>query len=164
MIIGILSDTHDHQENLAQALEQLRNLGIQRVLHCGDLSHPETAKLLEGFQVNLVIGNMDREIERIRLTLQGLHEGNRVERVYQGEMEGVRIAMTHGHREEEIHELAQSGEFDLLFHGHTHRRKDKVVDGSRIINPGALGGMRWQSRSFCTVDLQRNQLAFYELG
>jgi predicted phosphodiesterase len=32
-----------------------------------------------------------------------------------------------------------------------------------VINPGALGGVRHESRSFCILDLQTDELRFIEV-
>ena len=29
------------------------------------------------------------------------------------------------------------GKYDYIFHGHTHVRRDEVVKGTKIVNPGA---------------------------
>jgi len=35
-----------------------------------------------------------------------------------------------------------------------------VVKGTRIINPGALGGLGIESRSFCIIDLNTDDVEF----
>ena len=52
---------------------------------------------------------------------------------------------------------------EYIFHGHTHRRRDEVVHGTRIINPGALGGMSREHYSFCIVDLGLEDVEFIRL-
>jgi hypothetical protein len=56
--------------------------------------------------------------------------------------------------------LISDGEHAYVFHGHTHRRNDRRVGPTRVINPGALGGMRWQQRSFCILDLATDEVDF----
>jgi predicted phosphodiesterase len=50
-----------------------------------------------------------------------------------------------------------------VFHGHTHHRRDEVVHGVRIVNPGALGGLGRDPRSFCIVDLGAESVEFFQL-
>jgi len=41
MKIGVMSDTHDNLSNLISAVDTFRRLGIDTVIHCGDLNSPE---------------------------------------------------------------------------------------------------------------------------
>ena len=163
MLIGVLSDTHNDRKALQAALEVFRAHGVRRLIHCGDLTRPEVADLLEGFQVHYLYGNMDRDPEGIRQRLQALDGRNTAGLVYEGEIEGVPLAATHGHLSDRLEELVRSRRYRLVFHGHTHRRRDETRDGVRIVNPGALGGIRWQSRSCCLVDLGALEVRFVEI-
>ena len=60
--------------------------------------------------------------------------------------------------------LIASGEYAYVFHGHTHRRRDRMIGHTRVINPGALGGRRTERRSFCILDLATGETRFVELG
>ena len=71
--------------------------------------------------------------------------------------------MIHGDNEEALANLITSGRYAYVFHGHTHRRRDQMVGHTRAINPGALGGRRWQSRSFCILDLETGKAGFVEI-
>ncbi len=73
------------------------------------------------------------------------------------ELKGKLIGMTHGDREEVFEDLLQA-EPDYLFHGHTHRRRDERVGSTRVINPGALGGIQYEPRSICILDIETDQL------
>ncbi len=59
MKIGIISDTHNNVENLHKALNRLRQEDVVTIFHCGDLTDPATARLLDGFQVYFTYGNGD---------------------------------------------------------------------------------------------------------
>jgi hypothetical protein len=71
--------------------------------------------------------------------------------------------MVHGHHEGKLRRLIHAGEHAYVFHGHTHRRGDRHIGPTRVINPGALGGMRWQQRSFCILDLGTDEATFIKL-
>ena len=53
------------------------------------------------------------------------------------DVEGRTLAYTHGHRNELV-QVALADRVDWLLHGHTHEPRDERIDGTRVINPGAL--------------------------
>jgi putative phosphoesterase len=157
MRIGIISDSHDDRRNLEIALGILEAEEIRQVLHCGDLCGPAIAELLSDFDVWIARGNMDRHPELEQTVLETIGRGALAES-HRLALDGHRVAMIHGHQEGELRRLINSGEHAYVVHGHTHRRSDRRVGPTRVINPGALGGMRWQQRSFCILDLESGEV------
>lgn len=153
MIIGILSDTHNNLKNLQKALDIFRSRGIQTLFHCGDLTGVEVARAMEGFQVICVLGNVDVASGEIRDALLALNSENYVGLQYTGRIGGARIAATHGHLPGLVEELTHSGQYDYVFKGHTHLHKDERIGFTRLINPGALGGLSLEPRQICVLDL-----------
>lgn len=164
MKIGILSDTHNHNGNLQKALTVFRDHGIQTLIHCGDMSTPETAGHLQGFRVIYVYGNVDGAPEQIKSTLQKLNGDNEAGLTFSGRLGGVPVAAAHGHHEKELEDLIQDGRYRYVFHGHTHRRRDEKVGQTRVINPGALGGTRHETRSICLLDLEAGAARFIDIA
>ena len=163
MRLGLISDSHDDKQSLKAALRLLRKLGAERLIHCGDLTSAGTADLLKGWPLVYVEGNMDREAERVRQTVLALDPANSVGLSYEGEIGPARIAVTHGHLQGEIDRLLGAETCDYLLLGHTHRRRDERIGRTRVINPGALGGLQFESRSFGVLDLQTGALEIFEL-
>jgi putative phosphoesterase len=157
--IGIISDTHDNLRNLETALNILKSEGIAKVLHCGDLCGPATVEALTDFDVWIVRGNMDDHPE-LELTIAETLERSRLAELHRLTLDGYSAAMLHGHQEGELRRLIHAGEYAYVFQGHTHRRRDQRIGPTRVINPGALGGMRWQQRSFCILDLRSGEAEF----
>jgi len=162
MKIGIISDTHDHTRNLQAALEVLQAEEVTTILHCGDVCGPEIIRILQGFDVWVAEGNVDRQLGLTQAVKQMLKPG-RLAWFHRPALDGVSLAMVHGDDEEALGSLITSGQYAYVLHGHTHRRQDKMVGRTRAINPGALGGTRWQGRSFCILDLATGQARFVEL-
>ncbi|MER3401421.1 MAG: hypothetical protein C4313_09950 [Thermoflexus sp.] len=162
MRIGILSDTHDHAENTRRALEILRREGVERLVHCGDVTSPEMIALFQGWDVLFVRGNLDR-LEVLEPAIVALGRQPFLGDEITTTLAGRRIAVLHGDDAERLEQRIRSGEFDYVFHGHTHRRRDERFGRTRVINPGALGGVRPQSRSFCILDLETDELRFIEV-
>lgn len=164
MKIGLLSDTHNYQDNLREALKIFRERGITRLLHGGDVTSGETLSLLAGWDVALVYGNMDRNRDDLigAARMIGMEPPQLMREL---RINGRGIAMLHGDDLGRLQSVVMSGKFRYVIHGHTHERRDEVRNayGVRIINPGALGGSRPQSRSVAILDVETDQLEFIEL-
>lgn len=163
MKIGILSDTHNNQKNLLAALDQFRANGIHTLIHCGDMTSPETARALEGFKVICVLGNGDVASGEIRKVLLEQDPENYCGMVFKGRIGGSRIAAAHGHIPGIVDELVHSGEHDYVFTGHSHRHEDRKHNFTRLINPGALGGLHPEDRGVYILDLDSGKAVFLRI-
>lgn len=163
MKIGVLSDTHDNLFNLIYVLNTFRDAGIATIIHCGDLTGLEMVSHLDGFRVIYTIGNMDGLTGAIKKRIEKMREDNFVGTVFKGKLDGVPVAATHSHIEGTVMDLVREGQCKWLFHGHTHEKRDEVIRGVRIVNPGALGGLGREPRSFCIVDLEQEKVEFIQL-
>lgn len=139
MKIAIISDIHDHDIELAKALEMIRESGAEQMIVLGDIVAPTSLEqLVTGFtgQIHLVFGNNDGDIfhlsksehEHRNLTIYG----------YFGEVEidGVRIAFMHEPRA--THAFARSGMYDLVLFGHLHAQHAEIIEKTLIASPGAI--------------------------
>lgn len=162
MKLGVLSDTHEDVANLKRALEEYRAQNITQVIHCGDMTTAGTARNLEGFEVIYVDGNMDQDLPEIYRTLRDLSPHSVVLPTYEGEIAGISIGVTHGDNENELRRLIDSGKHRFVFHGHTHRRRSETQGDTRIYNPGALGGLQFESRSYSILDLETEEFKLFE--
>lgn len=160
MLIGIISDTHDHLANLRRALELLKARGAELVLHAGDFVSPFVAEPFRetGLRVIGVFGNNDgdRLFLRQRFSEVGeLHFGP-----HELELGGRKILLMHEPRALEA--LVASGRYDLVVYGHTHR--PKISPGQTVVvNPGELGGWLTGRGTLALVDLKRLQAEILEL-
>ncbi len=158
MRIGLLADTHNSMATLHAAVERFRRENIETVFHLGDLTTLEVSQQLVEFRVICTFGNGDWNANEIRHNLMYYRQDNFGGMVFRGEIGGVKIAATHGHLPAMLDDLVNCGEFTYVFHGHTHRRRDERVNITRVINPGALGGRRVETRSFAILDLDGDRL------
>ncbi len=167
MKLGIISDTHNNTGNTQHVLAILRERGVERLIHCGDVTTASTVALFAGRQINFVYGNVDGDAEnRGELTsavTQYISPGA-IAVEYTAEIDGVPVAACHGDDKRRLTGLIQSGKYRYVFHGHTHRRRDEHIGPTRVINPGSLGGLKPQSRSFCMLDLATGEAEFVNLG
>ncbi|MBL9121506.1 MAG: metallophosphoesterase family protein [Phycisphaerae bacterium] len=133
-VVGVLSDSHGQCARVRVAIELLRARGASLFLHLGDVGDGVLDELA-GFDCHLVFGNCDdpRSLDQYArdIGLHVHHPGGIVD------IDGKRVGFTHGHLVEELERLFVS-RVDYILHGHTHERSDAMVDGIRVINPGAL--------------------------
>ncbi len=150
MRLGILSDIHDNIWALGTALGLLKD--CDALLCLGDICSPFTmVSIGEGFEgpIHVVWGNNDGD---------RLHAAHSVERLGRvtfhgelGELElgGQRVAITHWPDIGQA--LARGGTYDLVCHGHNHRRSVASFERTTILNPGEVMG-RFGERSVAEYD------------
>jgi len=162
MKIAVLADTHDNLDNTQAAASVFTQENINVILHCGDVCGPDVIEALTGFTVHLAQGNMDR-MPALGMSVEALQGRGRLARYHDLILDGFRIALLHGDDDGLLHRLVDSGAYAYVFHGHTHRRADRWVGPTRVINPGALGGTRYEARSACIVDIKAGQARFVHI-
>lgn len=162
MKIAIISDTHDNIPNLEKFLSWAEKNKIEKIIHCGDIASPEVVELLiKKFPLHLVFGNMDENhreaISRMahpNLTVYG-DEGKMKIEAGKKLIKSAKAAFCH--LPERARELAESGRYNLVFYGHTHKPWLEDLDDCQIINPGTLGGV-FSKATFAVYDTQENKL------
>lgn len=158
MKIAVISDSHDNIVNTEKFLSWANNNKIEMIIHCGDIAAPAMIKkvIVPAFSgpIHLVHGNVsDREMlkkvcaETNNVTLHG-DEGYL-------EVENIKIAFCH--YPEKAKELAQSGKYNLVFYGHTHKPWLEKIGQVILANPGTLGGM-FSKATFSFFDTESNNL------
>lgn len=142
MKVAVVSDTHNNWANFKKAIEWIKKENISLILHCGDISSQETIdealKLFVG-DIKFVKGNADH----------GLDLPDKMDL----EFNGKKIAFAHF--PDIAKKMAQSGKYDLVFYGHTHRPWDEKVGDTHMINPGELAG-QFNKPTFAVYDTQTN--------
>ena len=134
-----------------------------QLYHCGDLTEPDMVKYFRGFRVAHVFGNVDSCIHEIITAWKELDPGNWSGKLFTQEIEGVPVAMVHGHVDGEVNSLVLSKEYEYVFYGHTHRRRDEMIGNTRVINPGALN-KSLMGYSICILDIKTGEVQFKSIG
>jgi hypothetical protein len=160
MKLGILSDTHNEIANTHAALAVFQSRQVRKLLHCGDVTRPKMIQLFEGWDIALVYGNIDRDRTGLANAVAQTAGPYQIGVVCELAVNGTRIGVCHGHDEELLAAIIESGIYDLVFHGHSHSRRDERLGSTRVINPGALGGRYPESRSVCIFDLFTQTVEF----
>jgi hypothetical protein len=158
-MLCIISDTHDNESTIAAASVLIEKLSPTLIIHCGDVTTPETMRLLRKLPIRFVFGNCDDEqaltAEAERLALPP--PVAELELTFMGK----RIYAYHGTRMHIVEEMARSGLYDYVFHGHTHTPRDVMIGATRVINPGAL--FRTKQYTFALLDPPSNTLRYVEV-
>jgi phosphoesterase, MJ0936 family len=137
MQLGIVSDTHDNLDHVQQAVELFESHGVERVVHCGDIVTPFSATPFdtESFDFAAVRGNNDGEWALGSVVDDfGKYLGECGELT----VDGTEIAVYHGTNKVLREALADSGNYEYVFHGHTHERTVATHGETVRVNPGGL--------------------------
>jgi putative phosphoesterase len=164
MILGILSDTHDNIENTRRALAVFKRHRVEFIIHCGDITIPQVVELFDGWQVAFVFGNLDAAETHLLAAAGKLGEPASMGHRYTGIIGGASVAAYHGNDDEYLSTLIESGQYDYVFYGHTHLRRDEKIGRTRVINPGSLGGRKKETRSVCVLSLPNGAARFIEVA
>jgi len=163
MKIAIISDIHDQSENLAWAVKKMQELKVDQVFALGDYSSPYIVERLGlvGVPVIAVWGNNDGDqVAMFKAVAEDpnnqiyFKKGNFAEIEYAG----GKYFLTHYPLLAE--NAAMSGKYDAVFHGHTHRQRNEVINDTPIINPGKLANYPDNKISFAIYDSATKETEF----
>jgi len=153
MKIAIISDTHDHLENLKKFINYVKKEKISAVISCGDICHFQTFKYLSletGVPIYLSLGNGDFEDEFLDNDLKNA-------RVFPslGEIALDKIKIGFSHYKKNLKFLKSKNDF--FFYGHTHQPWIEEISGLIVANPGNLSNQRYQA-TFATLETTTKKL------
>jgi putative phosphoesterase len=164
MILGVMSDSHDHLEYIGKAVAEFKERKIGALIHGGDLCSPFVFRPLEQLRevcprMYAVFGNNDGD--RVLLTEKGRGFCTFRDGALTLELAGRRIAVMH--YPDVAESLHRSGDFDLVIHGHNHQVRVEG-DGRILLNPGSCAGYLAERATVATVDLTSLYVELIELG
>lgn len=161
MRAAVISDTHDAIFSTQEVLKTIAAEGIDTIIHCGDMSSVYTAELFKDFCIYHAWGNNDFDTVGIKFAIQDCKPGSRSDRWIKGVFDGKLAAALHEENSRQFAALMDSGLFDYIFVGHTHRKSDRTEGKTRIINPGAIGGAHRGPRGFVIIDFATGEVEDY---
>jgi putative phosphoesterase len=156
MLIAIASDLHDNLANWQIFNDYLKKQGITTLLFCGDLctsgSLQAIRKDFEG-EIFFIAGNAE---------LYDFSEAEKLENAKffgsygQLEIEKIKIGLIH-EPQRKTKLIRESGPFDFIFYGHTHKPWLEQKDKTLIVNPGTLGGVYYRA-SFAILNTKTKKV------
>jgi len=151
MIVAVFSDVHDNIARLEEVLKICGKKKIETCICCGDIGTFETfKKIYESFRnVYFALGNADYTM----LNKTGLLPESVTwdKEIVETELNGKKVAVVH--HDYKARKLAETGEFDIIFYGHTHTPWEKKIGKSLLINPGEIAG-HYGRASFALFDTE----------
>jgi putative phosphoesterase len=165
MKIAIISDIHDQSDNLKWAVQKIKELKVDQVFALGDYSSPYIVERLGlvGVPVVAVWGNNDGD--QVAMFKAVLSDENNQIYFKKGNFAEVEYAegkyfLTHYPLLAE--NAAMSGKYDAVFHGHTHRQRNEIINNTPIVNPGKLAVYPDDKISFAVYDTENKKVKFFE--
>ncbi len=162
MRIGVMSDSHDHLDNIDKAIHFFNAEKVDLVLHCGDFVAPFAVKPLAQLTMKIVAcyGNNDGELVGLQKTFDNL-KIEVYKRNYVFTWNSKRLLMMHEPDQPDI--FAASGQFDLVCYGHTHNADIHRIDNVLVVNPGEVCGWLTRKPTVALVDLVGNTAVIHSL-
>lgn len=153
MLIGVISDTHDNMPQIGRAVDLFNAKKAEHVIHAGDFTSPFTFRILNNLDAAFtgVFGNNDGD----KLLLSKMSGGRVFPQPHAFELAGKRIIVIHEHHIAEA--LADSGHYDIVIYGHTHKPVIKKVKETLLVNPGEAGSWLYGKSTVAVVDLRTMQ-------
>jgi len=158
MKIAILSDSHDNLPNIYKALDYINKHGAEMIIHCGDIAAAGVLKeIAEKFSgpIHLVLGNVTSDLETLKMkSADYKHVKVNYDDPVELKAAGKKIAFTH--YPETGRQLAESGKYDYVFYGHSHKPWQEKIKNTQLINPGTLGGL-FNKATFALWDTKKEE-------
>lgn len=127
MLIGLISDSHDHTPHIKQAVEIFKEREVDLVLHAGDFCSPFTVPPFEGLPMRGVFGNNDGDHYLLMKKFRDIgaeHLGT----FGNIEVSSRKIALYHGTDAPITDALEQCGNYDVVVSGHTHEKRAEMIE------------------------------------
>lgn len=159
MQIGIISDTHDDMASIKKAVEILNKRDVSRVIHAGDIISPFTFEIFRDLKGDFtgIFGNNDGD----RLLLKEKSGNNIHNQPLMLNIDRKRIIVVH--EPYIVNELAESGHFDIVIYGHTHKPDVRKVKDTLVINPGKVAVLHKGRSTLAILDTKLMDVDLVEL-
>lgn len=168
MKLAVISDTHDHKDNILKVVSILNERNVDALIHCGDYVAPFVKRWFDGLNDNIkknfcgVWGNNDGERVVLKQNLGQICDivGMEINK----DFDGKKVFAAHMPTQETIEALANSKKYDIILSGHTHNLVNKKYDnGVLVINPGEVCGYLSGKASFVIIDTNKMIAEIIEL-
>lgn len=162
MLIGLISDTHDHIPHIQEAVALFKNKRVDLVIHMGDYCSPFTIAHFKGLPLKGIFGNNDGDkyllIQKF-LEIDAELSGD----FFEWQAGKCHLAIYHGTYQPITDALVRCGKYDVVISGHTHETKNEKIQGTLAINPGTAHGFEGKA-TVALLDTTTLHVEFVEIG
>jgi putative phosphoesterase len=146
MKIGILSDSHSKIDYTNQAVELLKQNGVQYLIHAGDLCHEENLQLLKKSELTYVsvFGNNDNHLTNLS------QKYNLFQEPYYFKIKNYKFKLMHL-------PYYLSPDTDIIIFGHTHIFEHQYKNKTLFINPGEVCAREKPISECAILEIKQNQ-------
>jgi putative phosphoesterase len=139
MKIGIMSDSHDHIENIKKSVQIFREREVDFIIHLGDIINPNSVRAMKGIRLVAIFGNNDGD--RFRM-IDAFNEigGDIKGDFHDFELDELKCACYHGTEPQLKDALIECGKYDVVMYGHTHECVNTQSGKTLVLNPGTVNG------------------------
>lgn len=170
MKIAVISDTHDHKDNILRAVSIMNKREVEALIHCGDYVSPFVKRWFDNLNDEIkdnfygVFGNNDGERLFLKKNLGQICKFPQNANELIIELAGKKIFISHMPTQKTIDALATSGKFNIILTGHTHSLESRKYDNNvLVINPGEVCGYLTGKSTFAIVDTEKMETEIIEL-
>jgi putative phosphoesterase len=160
--LAVISDTHDHQNNILKVVSIINERKADVLIHCGDYCSPFTRRWFNNLNNTLkenfygVFGNNDGDHVFLKQNLGQICKFAENGHELIKEFDGKKVIASHMPKPETIEALARSGKFNIILSGHTHSIVNKKFNNNVIVlNPGEVCGYLTGKASFALIDTSK---------
>ncbi|MEM3770428.1 MAG: metallophosphoesterase [Candidatus Bathyarchaeia archaeon] len=157
MLIGMMADTHDNLPMVEKAIKRLNEEHVELVFHAGDYVAPFVIPKFRDLRAKLigVFGNNDGDRELLK---KRFGENERLEirgNFAEIHIRKTKIALLHGNEEELLRAIINSGNFDVVVHGHSHKAETYRKGKTLVVNPGEVCGYLTGKSTIALLDTEK---------
>lgn len=160
MKILIISDTHDNKAFFKKLGERLMDKELETAIHAGDHIAPFTIDWMEEAGIKTLYGVLGNNDGEVKLLYKKYMDKKWIlkDLINDFEIDGVKIAVTHGTMTELPRILAESGRYDVVVYGHTHHKHLEWIGNTLLINPGEACGYLTGISTYMVLDINKMEV------
>jgi hypothetical protein len=151
-MIGVISDTHDSLRAIKLAVDLFNSAEVELVVHAGDYIAPFTFREFRNLKARFlgVYGNNDGE--RYGLQKKYSKLGGELSDLLEFQFAGKKFVVYHGTVKPFLDALVESGSYDIVITGHTHKAQVAWRKKVLLLNPGEACGYLGGRKTVCLLD------------
>lgn len=146
MKIGILSDSHHKSDYTKEAIDFLKSIGSEYLIHAGDLCIEENLEHLENSELKYiaVFGNNDRALHNLS------SKYNIKAEPYYFKIQDIKFKLMHL-------PYYLTPDSDVVVFGHTHKFECDYKNQTLFVNPGEICAREKPIIEFVQIEINENE-------